>query len=579
MTPSSKLKLFQFIVCILFNRVGLAVPPDAGQIARQQEQLNASPTRSLPVEESQEPELQPPNANEISILVKQIEISGGDTLESREVLQSLVVDAIGQRLGFAQLKQLTDRISQHLKTKGWLLAKVYLPKQDVTDGIVQINIVLGQLEADEQGRRIDIQREPGSRIGDKVVEERMRYVISDGTLRGDYLERALLLLNDLPGIHARSTMEKGKQSGTSRLGVNIKEDGLLKGSFSVDDFGSRYTGPWRGSLSINLNDLLGLGDQLTVSGSGAENLGQGRFGYSWPLGYSGLLANAYYSYLQYSIGQELKSSGSWGSAQYAGGGLSYPLLRTRAFSIWATADYTHKILADFAATNQTGNKRIDSGVFGFNGQKLDGFFGGGLNQFSYTTTVGQVDLSDIGADFSTDKNSARTQGIYDKHNFSLNRLQKLTENLSFYIAANGQFAGKNLASAEKFILGGPTSIRAYPTGEASGDSGWLTNVELRYDLPMQTPLGNLQFVGFFDTGHITLHKQRWPGDVTSASGRNEFSLSGSGIGVNLSRGSNFAIRTSWAHTIGSHWARNASGNDSDGLQDTQRFWLQSMIYF
>ncbi len=57
--------------------------------------------------------------------------------ESNEVLQSLVADVIGQSLGFVQLQQLAERISQHLKAKGWLLAKAYLPKQDVTEGIIR----------------------------------------------------------------------------------------------------------------------------------------------------------------------------------------------------------------------------------------------------------------------------------------------------------------------------------------------------------------------------------------------------------------------------------------------------------
>jgi hemolysin activation/secretion protein len=122
-------------------------------------------------------------------------------------------------------------------------------------------------------------------------------------------------------------------------------------------------------------------------------------------------------------------------------------------------------------------------------------------------------------------------------------------------------------------------VRAYPIGEANGDSGWVANFELRYDVPYQTDIGNLQLVGFFDTGHITLHEQRWTGDVTNASGRNEFSLSGSGIGINFSHADRFAIRGIWAHTIGDNPGRSTSGFDSDGKSDDNRFWLYNTVFF
>ena len=555
-----------------------AQAPDTGQILRQQEQINPSIDR-LPPPKTPEPEALAPPEKGVSIIVKSIIINGGEALESNEVLQSLVADAIGQSLGFAQLQQLAERISRHLKAKGWLLAKAYLPKQDVTEGIIRINIIQGRLETDQQGHSISIRHDPDTRLKDAVIHQRMRYVISGDTLQGDNLERTLLLLNDLPGIQAGTTLEKGKQAGTSRLGVNIKEDAFIKGNFSIEDFGNRYTGPWVGNLNINLNDALGIGDRLSIGGTGAENLGQGRVSYTLPIGHNGLQANARYSYLGYNIGREFRQLGIEGVAQSAGGGLSYPFIRSRAFSLWGIADYTHKAMTDSSLQVLTGKKQVDNGTLGFNGQRLDRFLGGGLNQFSYSATVGSVDLSDLAADLAADQASAHTQGVYGKHNFSLARLQKLTDSLSFFAAANGQLANSNLTSAEKFILGGPTGIRAYPVGEANGDSGWVANFELRYDIPYRTDIGNLQLVGFFDTGHITLHEQRWNNDVTSASGRNEYSLSGSGIGVNFAHANSFSIRGTWAHTIGDNPGVNAAGNDSSGLHDDNRFLLHSIVYF
>lgn len=566
-----------FLLCLLPS-VCAAQAPDAGQIYRQQEQRQPR-IEQLPPPEILEPEALTPSETGARITVKSIIFSGGETLETNEALQALVADAIGQSLGFAQLQQLADHISRHLKAKGWLLARAYLPKQDVTDGNVRINITQGRLESDQQGHSITIQRAPGSRLKDSVIEDHLRYVISGDTLQGDDLERALLLLNDLPGVHARATLEKGKQVGTSRLEMNVKEDARIKGNFSIDDFGNRFTGPWRGNLNANLNDAFGMGDQLSIGGTGGENLGQGRAAYSLPIGGSGLQATTHYSYLGYSVGREFKQLDSEGVAQYTGGGLSYPFIRSRKFSLWGNVDYTHKSLRDSSLQVLTSRKQVDNGTVGFSGQSLDSFNGGGLTLFTYGATIGSVDLSDVDADLQADQATARTQGVYDKHNFSLARLQKLTDNFSFYAAGNGQLAGSNLTSAEKFILGGPAGVRAYPVGEANGDSGWVANFELRYDVPYQTNIGKLQLVSFFDTGHITLHEKRWNGDVSSISGRNEYSLSGSGIGINFNHDNRFAIHGAWAHSIGDNPGRSAAGKDSDGKQDDNRFWLQTIVYF
>ena len=59
------------------------------------------------------------------------------------------------------------------------------------------------------------------------------------------------------------------------------------------------------------------------------------------------------------------------------------------------------------------------------------------------------------------------------------RLQGVTDTLSLYAAFNGQVASKNLDNSEKMGLGGPAGVRAYPTGEAYGDQGYILNLEAR----------------------------------------------------------------------------------------------------
>jgi hemolysin activation/secretion protein len=567
------------ITLVVVSPISFAQAPDAGSITNQQQPRNPRIER-LPAPDSKETEQLITDKQGPTVKVNSIRLSGGESLEDIKVLQTLVADAIGQELSFAQLQQIAERVSRHLKAKGWLLANAYLPKQDVTEGNIEIAISVGKIEDDQLGHGILIQRDEGTRLKEHNIHQRMRQVIGDaGSVQKADLERALLLLDDLPGINARSTLEKGSQPGTSRLGVAVNEGRLIDGSFSIDDYGNRYTGPWRGNLAVNINDPFGWGDRLTLSGIGAENLGQGFASYSVPLGTNGLIANGHYSHLNYLVGREFTNLESKGTAEYSGGGLSYPLIRSRAFSLWGSADYTHKNLRDESLAVVTDHRFLDNGTVGLNTQSLDGFFGGGLTQASFSSLFGNVDLSAIAADLASDQATAKTHGRYQKFNLSLVRLQKLSERFSFYSAAYGQVADRNLNSAEKFILGGPYGVRAYSVGEGIGDNGWVSNFELRYDIPVASNLGALQLVSFFDTGYVTQHQQRWQNDVISLTGRNEYSLSGSGIGLNWSKDQRYAIRTNWSHTIGGNPGRTTHNLDSDGKADSNRFWLQAIVSF
>ncbi|HEX5394613.1 MAG TPA: ShlB/FhaC/HecB family hemolysin secretion/activation protein, partial [Rhodocyclaceae bacterium] len=132
---------------------------------------------------------------------------------------------------------------------------------------------------------------------------------------------------------------------------------------------------------------------------------------------------------------------------------------------------------------------------------------------------------------------------------------------------------------EKFLLGGPNGVRAYPGAEGSGDNGWLFNLELRYDVLGGTDWGQLQFIGFYDLGHIELHKDTKGIAITGATGKNAYDLAGWGLGMNLSKTGSHALRLIWAQKLGSNPGRTAAGMDADGANDNSRVWLQATLWF
>ncbi len=570
---------------------GLAqAQPDAGQILREQQQgrpAMPSPAPDIGLPPATRPPARVPQG--AAVRVNAFRFSGdlGDIGE--KALQDLVKDDAGKELRFDQLQQVTDRVSQYLRDRGYSSARAYLPAQEIRGGVVNITILLGRIEGNADGSGILVTHDGiALKLDDKLhlrlQPRRIRKTVAAATvarspfLKMDTLERGLLLLNDLPGIQARARLDPGDTPGTTRISVDVNEGPLLTGSAALDNFGNRYTGATRLSTQASLNDPAGIGDQAIMQASVADGVQLARLGYSLPLGDNGLRLSGSYTGLNYRIGKELEVLDAKGSAGIAGASLAYPLIRSRSHSLFGSLGYERKALRDQSLGTVTADKRVNAWSLAFNGNAVDGLGGGGLDSYGLTVSRGDLELSRNASSEAGDSAGPKAQGAYTKTAFSLARLQRLPGNWSLYATLTGQLADRNLDSSEKFLLGGASGIRAYPSGEGSGDEGWLTNLELRYDVPGSA--GTWQLLAFYDTGGITQHKTTWTGwDAGNPGQPNRYRLSGAGFGIHLAKSGSYFIGASYAWKLGSNPGRGAAGLDADGTNDNGRFWLQSLIFF
>jgi hemolysin activation/secretion protein len=558
-------------------------PPDAGSLLRQQEQLEQKLPDQFP--EAEAPEVVKPAIKPVpgaKVLVKGVRFSGATELAPAAELDALVAGAIGQELDFVGLQALADKVTAHLRKAGWLLARAYLPQQDVTGGIIEIAILKGRLDgAAIEGGGWKISLNEGARIDAGTLNAIAEAAAPSGSaVRQEELERALLLMNDLPGVGARSRLEPGTETGTTRITVDATEGPLFTGNAWADNNGNHSTGENQLNAALNLNDPSGRGDQATFSATASEGIRMARLGYSIPLGSNGLRASAGYTAMHYEVKEGSGvAAGLEGDSGIARVALAYPFIRSRTFSLRGSLDAEHKVLKDDSSVGALRDKRVAAYTLGLSGDSLDQWGGGGLNGFGVSMTAGDLDLSRVAADQAADAATLNTQGGYSKLSLNASRLQRLPGSFTLLGKFSAQLAGGNLDSSEQFILGGPAGVRAYPVGEAQGDEGWLLGAELRYDWPGSTPLGALQLAAFADTGHIRLHSD--PGSVTipTATGKNSYQLSGAGLGLNLSKPGSYSLRLAWAHTIGDNDGRSITGNNADGEKDNSRFWLQAVAWF
>ncbi|MDY4295534.1 MULTISPECIES: ShlB/FhaC/HecB family hemolysin secretion/activation protein [unclassified Xanthomonas] len=548
-------------------------PPDAGSLLNQQQrQERLQPPADDAAALLQAPLPDAPDGG-FSARIDRVRFSGAEGAIDTQALQAVVADALGRSLTHAQLQALAQRVSAALQAQGYLLARAYLPRQDLSNGELEIAIMIGRLQnapgrvqvlSDDAALRA---RAPG--IADAALPE--------GPVRNDQLERALLLINDVPGVSARATLEKGAEPGSSRLLIRADSAPAWIGGASVDNFANRYTGAWRSSAWGAVNrpfeheDLLGV--NLSHS-SGSDLLG---LNYAIGLTPSGLRANVAASSMHYAVGAEFKPLDLRGSARTVSAGLSYPLLRTRKRSLWISMDAERRELVDKALGQVLRERNLDRLTTMLSGNAWDGWWGGGYFGASLGWVAGRVDL-DNAADRIADGLSARTRGSYNKLVWRVERNQSLggLSNWGLYVGANGQFASKNLDSSEKFLLGGPSGVRGHAVGEGSGDNGWLVNAELRRDFLVARHV-RAQALLFADHGHVRQHIDPWAGSVMPWSG-NAYDLSSAGIGLNL-QGERWSLRGAWAHRLGDNPGRSAAGLNADGLRDDHYLWLQASLRF
>ena len=244
-------------------------------------------------------------AGAVSFVLREVQFSGNSAFDAA-ALNAVVADKIGHNVTFADLEALAARVTAHYREAGFVLAQVVLPAQDVAGGNVAMSVVEGKLGA------IRIESEGNVRVSEDVVRKILAPLKPGMPLQKNQLERAMLLLTDLPGLAAQSSLESGTEPGTFDMIVDLKPGKRISYSIDADNYGSRATRETRVGAFMRVNSPFGVGDNLDlrVLSSTGKGLIFGRIGYERPLGYNGLRAGAAYSHLEYAS-RRASTSTAW----------------------------------------------------------------------------------------------------------------------------------------------------------------------------------------------------------------------------------------------------------------------------
>lgn len=515
--------------------------PDAGRTIQEMTPPLVTP------EPAKEFDLEMPSNGKISpggdkVTLQSVSIEG-NTLFSNEVLLSIIGDFVGQSYDMSELAALAGRVTLFYRENGYPFSRASLPAQKVENGDLKILVV--------EGRYGDVTASGEGNLG--VSAQAFLEPLTNGKIIKDKeLERALLLIEDQPGIAIKPIIRPGQTFATGDLGVAVNRVSRFGGEFALDNHGNRYTGEERARLSLRADSPFTFGDQVLFNVIASnEDLWLGSVGYSLPIGARGLRGQVNYSHTDYQLGKEFNNLNATGYAKVASGGLSYPLIRSKLANLTLGVSFQHKRLEDKTGIfDLTNNKKSNVVPVVLQFDRRDNFYGGGITYGAFTWSHGQLKLDDE----LKSQDVANTDGSFNKLNIDIARIQLLPNNFSLYGKLQGQWTNDNLDSSEDFGLGGPTGVRAYPTGEGFGDEGLLGQIELRYRFQNVSP-----YI-FADSGRVRINNDRF------APGNNHRSVSGAGIGVR-------AEYKNWNLDSAVAW-RIHGGEPQSVNQDPQpRFWI------
>jgi hemolysin activation/secretion protein len=172
--------------------------------------------------------------------------------------------------------------------------------------------------------------------------------------------------------------------------------------------------------------------------------------------------------------------------------------------------------------------------------------------------------------------STNTPTTFTKINLSGSRNQQIVPDKTVLsVSVSGQMASVDLDSAERFYLGGPNGIRAYPGSQGGGSQGAMINIEIQQQLE-----DKLVGSAFFDAGFVQQYRNKnlfVPGDTNA---NNSYSLRGAGLGLKRAD-QDFIFSTSIAWKLGHNplYTAEGVGVNNDGRSKGAYIWAQAQWIF
>lgn len=452
---------------------------------------------------------------------------------------------LGKTLTLGDLDDLTRSLVMAYRDADRPVVNVVVPEQDVTDGVLQILVVMGRVgKVKVEGP--EVTQEDVARITPEI-HATPGQPISEGALLDD-----LRYLNRTPFLQAGVIYQPGKGYGLTDVSIAVSKSKpwmVYGGAETRGDNGP--LGVWRPFVGAMEHDLLGFGEVIGYQFTTAkrvDRLASHVVSVALPLPERmQLQAILGHTDTRAPLAAPLSSKGS---SDVAGLYLTVPLPHLDRLSHDLRFGVEYKSTdndLDFGGTRATtGQAVITQGVVGYTGELL--------STFGVTRIDGNVYLSSGGlggngadADYASLRAGARSRYVYGRA--TVDHRFEFAGGWKGEAIVTGQAASAPLLPSEMLQFGGLGSVRGFLSGKARADTGVIAN--LTVSTPTLAALG-VSFGGEF-TDQIRLY-----GFLDHASGINrapstgEFetiAMTGAGLGVTWEWSRNASVDVGWGWRV------------------------------
>ena len=486
-------------------------------------------------------------------------------------VQAVLKFWVGRPVNFDDLQKACDAVVELYRKSGYTVQAI-LPPQKIANGVVKILVT----EAKLNSVFVDTPNGP-TRFSKETAAEYITYANPIGEpLNTLAIERALIILNETPGVMVVSQLEPGEKDGETALRLQLNQPQWYQGKVEANNYGSRSTGSNQGVIALSAINPTGIGDSFSLNGIYSEGSQYVQGAYSLPVSRDGLRLGLSGTFLNYKNVSNYASSagGGYGDAWTGGASVAYPLIRRQGSNVNINANYDVKSYtnSNMLTLATVSAYTINNASLGLSGNHYDSFGGGGVSAGALNLVFGSLNISS-----TTPSYGQNTPQNFTKFTFAGNRTQQLTEDgtTTAYISFSGQLASVNLNSAEQIYMGGPYAIRAYPVAQGGGSQGGIGTIELRQQFPDRI-IGSV----FFDAGVVQQYKNLYNDWQGQTNANNTYSLMGAGLGLKWDwEGWNLGAMVAWKVGNNPLYSQSGQAVNTDGTTTNPRGWVTASYQF
>jgi hemolysin activation/secretion protein len=197
-----------------------------------------------------------PELQELGRLLSAFGVHEQDAALSAQESQALLdlISTQKQRRGISvrELEEVAEVVQRYIRNQGYFLAEVYLPEQQVEDGVVKLALLPGTL---------------GSVTVNGPMETLIQEELAD--LRGQVLnkgqlETRLFRISQLPGLRTQASLAPDTAVGATALTLDVLEERAFAGLLQIDNHGLDDTGEERLGARLMWRNPWQLGDVLEL---------------------------------------------------------------------------------------------------------------------------------------------------------------------------------------------------------------------------------------------------------------------------------------------------------------------------